>query len=203
MLTGKRGLKKSPIDVGRFVSLVHEASLREPCLPAPPDAVGRVNVVYMAANPPCCVATAGPSYTVGAGGRARGLYSSASGYDLRGRALNLPDSMPRAGLAGNRYARSGKIAPRCALVSVEAFQVSGSFRQADAGAGCLSADCFQCGVTVLQALDQLQPFISGQVPCCLKQPLGQVAVELHRARRVCQFDRDVFSGVQGRHAFQS
>jgi hypothetical protein len=51
VLTGKRWMKKSPISAGLFMSLVHEASLREPCLPAPPDAVGRVNVVYMAANP--------------------------------------------------------------------------------------------------------------------------------------------------------
>ncbi len=51
MLTGKRWVKKSPIDAGLFMSLVHEASLRDPYLPAPPDAVGRVNVVYMAANP--------------------------------------------------------------------------------------------------------------------------------------------------------
>jgi hypothetical protein len=54
VLTGKRWVKKSPIDAGLFISLVHEASLREPCLPAPPVAVGRVNVIYMAANPPCC-----------------------------------------------------------------------------------------------------------------------------------------------------
>jgi hypothetical protein len=51
VLTGKRRVKKSPIDAGLFMSLVHEASLREPFLLAPPDAVGRVNVVYMAANP--------------------------------------------------------------------------------------------------------------------------------------------------------
>lgn len=70
-------------------------------------------------------------------------------------------------------------------------KVSGSFRQADAGAGCLSADCFQFGVTVLQALDQPQPLNSGQVPRCLKNPLGQVAVELHRARGVFQLKRDV------------
>lgn len=70
-------------------------------------------------------------------------------------------------------------------------RASGSFRQADAGAGCLSADCFHFGVAVLQALDQFQPFMSGQVPCCLKKPLGQVAVELHRARGVFQLKGDV------------
>jgi hypothetical protein len=124
---GKRWVKKSPINVGLSISLVHKASLREPCLPAPPDAVGRVDVVYMAANSPYRVATAGTSYAVGAGGRVCGVDSSASGYDLRGRALNLPDLMPRAGLAGNRYARSGKIAPRCGLVSVQTFQGIGQF----------------------------------------------------------------------------
>lgn len=41
MLAGKRWGKKSPIDVGLSISLVHKASLREPCLPAPSDAVGR------------------------------------------------------------------------------------------------------------------------------------------------------------------
>jgi len=75
VLTGKRWVKKSPIDVGLSISLVHKASLREPCLSAPPCAVGRVNVVYMSANPRRVDRH-------NAGGRLSAAASSASGCDL-------------------------------------------------------------------------------------------------------------------------
>jgi hypothetical protein len=80
VLAGKRGVKKSPIETGLFISLVHEASLREPFLPAPPDAVGRFNVVYMAANPR-------EVDRHNAGGRLWAAVSSASEIALSGRGL--------------------------------------------------------------------------------------------------------------------
>lgn len=43
-------------------------------------------------------------------------HSSASVCNLRGRTLSPPYWLPRAGLAGNRCARSGEIAGRCALI---------------------------------------------------------------------------------------